>query len=119
MSPKRMVSIIVLAVIVGPASFGEEKKAPEKKSGTVTGTLTAKGENYIHVQADGAEQARKYVPHWRGGAPKDGGGLDKKMLQVIKELKVGSRVRIEWEYEERHRVVKVEVLKEARDAEKK
>ena len=94
---------------------GDEKanqgKKPDKKSGTVVGTITAKGEVWIEVKADGEEKGRRYLPHWRGGLPKDGGGLDKDMLKLIKGLKVGQRVRLEWEFEERPRVVKVEVLK--------
>lgn len=89
----------------------EYKKDPDKKSGTVMGELTGKGDNYIEVKADGEEKPRRYVPHWRGGAPKDGGGLDKEMLKIFKDLKVGSRVRLQWEFEERARVVKIEVLK--------
>ena len=34
------------------------------------------------------------------------------MLKTIREIKVGSRVRLEWEFEERPRVVKVDVLKD-------
>jgi hypothetical protein len=97
----------------------ESDKKEEKKSGTVVGEITAKGDNYVEVKADGEEKARRYVPHWVGGAPKDGGGPDKEMLKTIKELKVGSRVKLEWEFEERPRVVKVEVLKEpGKDKEK-
>jgi hypothetical protein len=95
---------------------GDDKNEPQKpkdkkRSGTVVGELTAKGKNWIKVRADGEATPRQYVPHWVGGAPKDGGGPDKKMLQAISKLEVGSRVRLEWEFEERPRVVKVEVLK--------
>jgi hypothetical protein len=95
------------------AHADDPKKEPEKKSGTVTGTLTAKGETWIEVKADGEEKARRYTPHWVGGAPAQGGGFDKAVLQTIRGLKVNSRVRLEWDFEERPRVVKVEVLKEA------
>jgi hypothetical protein len=94
----------------GPADEKKDK-AKEGKKGTVVGTLTAKGDNFIEVKADGEEKGRRYVPHWRGGAPAAGGGLDKKMLAVFKTLKIGSRVRVEWAYEERYRAEKVEVLK--------
>ncbi len=89
-----------------------DKKPPQPRSGTVIGTLTAKGDNYIEVKADGEEKARRYVPHWVGGAPAQGGGPDKKMLAIIRGLKVGSRLKVQWEFEERARVVKVEVVKE-------
>ena len=67
----------------------------------MTGVVTAKGDNWIEVKADGEEKARRYVPHWKGGLPKDGGGPDKDMVAKIKETAVNSRVRLEWEFEER------------------
>jgi hypothetical protein len=112
---------LTVAVLLGGVGFlaravardaGDEKKEPKKRSGTVVGTLTARGENWVEVKADGEEKARRYVPHWVGGAPKDGGGYDKKVVATIGKLKVGSRVRLEWDFEERPRVLKVEVLKE-------
>jgi hypothetical protein len=105
---------VVGVVAQAAAGDADEKKEPKKRSGTVVGTLTEKGENWIEVKADGEEKARRYVPHWVGGAPKDGGGFDKKIVATIRKLKVGSRVRLEWEFEERPRVVKVDVLKEAK-----
>jgi hypothetical protein len=69
----------------------------------------------IAVKADGEEQAREYVPHWVGGLPKDGGGPDKKMVAEIAKVKVGSRVKIQWEFEERPRVLKIEILKEPKE----
>jgi hypothetical protein len=86
-------------------------KEPAKKSGAAVGVLKAKGKDWVEVLADGEERARRYVPRWIGGAPQDGGGPDKEMLKVIRGLKVGSRVRLRWEFDERPRVVKVEVLR--------
>ncbi len=103
----------------GRVSAQEEKKAEdkEKKSGTVLGVVTKKGKNYIEVKAIGEAKGRKYVPHWRGGLPKDGGGLDKKMLAIFKKLKVGDRIRLEWEFEERARAVRIQVLKKSDEKE--
>src|SRR5688572_31066602 len=91
-------------------TIGQEKK-DEPRKGTVTGVVTAKGDNWIEVKADGEEKARRYVPHWRGGAPADGGGPDKDMVAKIKDTPLKSRVKLDWEFEERARVVKIEVLK--------
>ena len=110
----RWVGVVAVALAVSAAGGGQEPKkkdADEGKKGTVTGVVTAKGENWIEVKADGEERPRRYVPPWKGGLPKDGGGPDKAVVKTISELKVGSRVRVEWEFEERPRVVKVEVLK--------
>jgi hypothetical protein len=87
-------------------------KAEEGRKGTVTGVVTAKGENWIEVKADGEEKARRYVPHWRGGAPADGGGPDKEMVARIKEIPLESRVKLDWKFEERPRVEKIHVLGE-------
>jgi hypothetical protein len=85
----------------------EKDKKEELRKGGVIGLITGKGENFVEVKADGEEKGRKYVPHWRDG------GLDKDMLKQIAKLTVGSRVRLDWEFDERARVVKVEVLKAA------
>jgi ferric-dicitrate binding protein FerR (iron transport regulator) len=118
---RRMIVSVLAGVVVVSGAWGsfelfagdqrEVPKAKEKKSGTAVGTLTAKGDIYIEVKADGEEKARRYTPHWIMVAP-GRGGLDPKMLEIIRGLKVGSRVKVQWEYDERARVVKVEVLKE-------
>lgn len=108
----RMMLVMVLTAGFAGADDRKTEKKEEKK-GTVTGILTAKDDNgkWIEVKADGEEKARKYVPHWKGGQPKDGGGLDKEVVAKIRETAVESRVRIEWEHVERYRVVKIELLK--------
>mgnify|MGYP005844506081 CR=1 FL=1 len=127
-SRQMFVKVLAGAVIAAGAwgevriGAGEERPLPpkkevgekaEKRAGVIVGTLTAKGPNWIEVKADGEEKARRYVPHWRGGLPKDGGGPDKAMVRVINGLTVGSQLRVGWEFEERPRVVKVEVLEKA------
>jgi hypothetical protein len=103
-----------LLLAVGLESAAQDKKDGEKgKSGTVIGILVAKDKNSIDVKAAGEEKARKYVPHWRGGAPAEGGGPDKDMLKTFAKLKIGSRIEVKWEFEERLRAVEVKVLKEA------
>ena len=102
-----------LAVALCGLAAAQDKKDDKKETrkGTVTGVVSAKGDNWIEVKADGEEKARRYVPHWRGGAPADGGGLDKEMIAEIKKTPLNSRVKIDWEFEERARVVRIEVLK--------
>jgi hypothetical protein len=106
----RFAAVAILLAIVGPAAAQEAKKDAEKK-GTVTGVVTGKGDNWIEVKADGEEKARRYVPHWRGGAPDKGGGPDKEMVARLKEVPLKARVRLEWTFEERPRVEKIEVLR--------
>ena len=106
--------LLALLLAFGLESAAQEKEEGKKgKSGTVIGILVAKDKNSIDIKADGEEKPRKYVPHWRGGAPAEGGGLDKDMLKTFAKLKVGSRVQVKWEFEERLRAIEVKVLKEA------
>lgn len=52
-----------------------------------------------------------FMAHWRGGMPKDGGGLDKEMLAKLEQFKAGDQVKIAWVWEERRRIEKIEVIK--------
>jgi hypothetical protein len=109
------VYLIAIGFFVSPVSGlqKEEKKEAkeEKRKGKVTGEVTAKGEWWLEVQADGEDKGRKYFPPWRGGLPKDGGGPDKDTIKLIKEMEVDSRIQLEWVFEERARIEKVDVLK--------
>jgi hypothetical protein len=90
---------------------GSGEKKDEARKGSVTGVVTAKGDNWIEVKADGEERARRYVPHWRGGVPAQGGGPDKEIVAEIKKVPLNGRVKLDWAFEERPRVEKIEVLK--------
>jgi hypothetical protein len=103
-------TLLVFALAVTGFAADDPKKDGEKR-GTVTGVVTAKGDNWIEVKADGEERARRYVAHWRGGNPKDGGGPDKETVAKIKEVPLKARIRLEWSFQERPRVEKIEVLK--------
>jgi hypothetical protein len=110
----RFAAVLALALTVTAAGRAEEpkKKDPDEgKKGTVTGVVTAKGETWIEVKADGEEKPRRYMPNWKGGNPKDGGGPDKEVVAKIKEVPLKARVRLEWSFHERPRVEKIEVLK--------
>ena len=75
-------------------------------SGSFTGEVTAIGKKWIEVKpAEG--KALRLIPPWRGGMPRDGGGLDKAMLEKIYAQKVGTKVRLSWKIDERKRVMDV------------
>ncbi|MFO0930118.1 MAG: hypothetical protein U0736_24355 [Gemmataceae bacterium] len=107
------VALALTGVAVAQPDKGKSDAA--KKKGSLVGVVTAKGPIWIEVKADGEEKGRRYTPHWRGGLPKDGGGLDKEMLETFSKLKVGTRIRLAWEFQERPRAVKIEVLREPKD----
>jgi hypothetical protein len=73
----------------------------------------AKEGNAIEVKADGEEKARRYVPMWVKVEGKQFGGFDPATLKRFSELKVGSRIEVEWVFEERFRALKIAVLKAA------
>jgi hypothetical protein len=106
-------AICLCGFLAGGAISQESKRDAdpnEGKKGKAVGTLTDKSDKFIEVKADGEEKARRYVPRWVGGAPADGGGPDKAMVKIFNGLKVGSRIEVDWEYEERFRAVRVRVL---------
>ncbi len=115
----RLAAALTLGVCVllcGTLTTAQEKKEEKKdkdapKMGKLIGILVAKDKNFIEVKADGEEKARRYTPQWVGGAPAKGGGFDKKTLKTFSELKIGSRIEVEWLFEERLRAINIKVLK--------
>jgi hypothetical protein len=103
--------LLVLAVIAVGWPAAEAGERGKVKKGRTIGLVTAKGANFIEVKADGEERGRKYVPRWVGGMPADGGGFDKAMLKTFLSLKIGSRVQVDWFFDERFRAAKILVLK--------
>src|SRR5436190_906910 len=89
---------------VAVASADDKTEKPTKKSGSLTGEVTLKDKDnkWIEVKADGEEKAKRYMPYWRGG---NNGGFDKDIVKVFSELKVGSRIQLDWEFDERPRAV--------------
>jgi hypothetical protein len=101
-----LVAVVLSAASAGPAQEKKKEKDPDEgKKGTVTGVVVSKGDNFIEVKADGEEKGRKYFLHYKSGGP------DKEMQAKIKETPVKARVRLEWVFQERPRVEKIEVLK--------
>lgn len=70
----------------------------ETEKGVDEGTVTEVGENFIEIRT-AAGGYERYLPRWQEG------GLDKEMLAKIRTFKAGQKVRVEWVYDERKRVV--------------
>ncbi|MCY3024387.1 MAG: FecR domain-containing protein, partial [Planctomycetota bacterium] len=106
---KLWVKVLMGAVLMTGAWGTTELKAGEE-GGTVTGILASKGDTWIGVRTEGQEESTLYMPYWKGGLPKDGGGFDKDTLALMKTLVLGSKVKLVWKLDEYPRVVSVELL---------
>jgi hypothetical protein len=119
--PTRLRALLGLVLVAGigavsQSSAAEDKKADDRKekTGSVAGVVTAKekDDKWIEVKADGEEKPRRYVPQWINGP-------DKEIIKEIGKVPVGARIKLDWKFDERARVVKIEVLKlPAKDKEK-
>lgn len=105
----RLLPAIVMVTLIGVA-FAAEPKEGDK--GTFTGKVTEKGETWFRAVSETGESLR-FRPHWHGGMPADGGGLDKTMLDKIQSLAVGDKVEVTWEFTEHLRAAEVRVLEKA------
>ena len=109
MSARAIILAMAGMLALGVSAMAAEKDVPAVKSGTMTGTITEKGDTWIRVK-DAEGNSERFMPRWIGGAPKDGGGLDKEMLKRIAAVKAGDKVEVKWVFEERKRVVELKVL---------
>jgi hypothetical protein len=96
----------------GEFALGRQREAAQsepgaERKGTVVGFAQAKGGHWIEVRADGEEKPRRYYC-----------GSDPIALKAVKETEIGSRVSLDWRFQEVFRVVKIEVLKPPRQPEK-
>lgn len=74
------------------------------------GILTAKGDAWIEVKADGEKQARRLLPRFIAALPPRQGGLDKVMLAQFQTLVVGNRVDLVWTADQSLRVVQIAMV---------
>jgi uncharacterized OB-fold protein len=87
--------------VIGLSVQQAASRPGEGEGGTVTGAVTAKGENWVEVKADGAEKAERYVIRYVGGSP------DKEVLAQIAKVKVGDEVHLKWTFQEHKRVLSI------------
>lgn len=79
---------------------------PAGTKGTSEGVIQSLEKGKLILRT--AEGDLLFMPHWRGGMPKDGGGLDQDVLARLEGFKAGDRVRIAWTWEERRRIEAIE-----------
>ena len=100
----------IIGTAVGSALAPQQVKAAEGDKGTITGLLVTKGDNWVEVRGDDAKDAKRFTPRWIGGAPQDGGGLDKTVLEAFKKIPAPNRVKLDWVTEEGVRVTNIEII---------
>lgn len=114
---KRFMSLLVAVVfgLVSAASLCAKEQAGA--GGTFVGEVVKKDGAKITVEGGG--KTMTFVPHWRGGMPKDGGGFDKGMVEQLRKIERGDRVQIKWVFLEHNRVEEIKKLGGGSDEPKK
>ena len=72
----------------------------------VTGVIAKIDGGKVTLKVGDTEEV--FMPYWRGGMPKDGGGFDKEMMKKLEQFKVGDKVKITWTMEEHQRIDSIE-----------
>jgi hypothetical protein len=82
-------------------------------TGTVAGVRISGNGRYaqLDLKSDDGGPVDRYSPRWLGGMPQDGGGPERPIIDAIKALKPGQRVRVEWIFDSRLRAVKIELIR--------
>lgn len=75
-------------------------------SGRTLGTVVGQGGRWVDLKSDSGTVVR-YIPHWVGGAPKDGGGPEKRTLKAIAQLRPGDRVVLSWSVDRHVRIEEI------------
>ncbi|MFP6899927.1 MAG: hypothetical protein VCA36_03225, partial [Opitutales bacterium] len=80
----RAACLAAISFLLVASLFQLTTEANPKPSGKLRGILTAKSSAWIEIKVDGESTPRRLIPTWRGGLPKQGGGLDDYVLNKIK-----------------------------------
>jgi hypothetical protein len=101
-----------LAVVLGLCVLASLESGARAQDGVARtgGILTAKGDAWIEVKADGEKQARRLVPRFIAALPPRQGGMDKVMLAKFQTLVVGNRVDLLWTQDQALRVVDIAMV---------
>lgn len=101
--------LLVLSLVIMPLVAAERDVPPTgERSGVDVGVIMeVMPMRGAFVLKSDQGHIRTYTPQWRGGLPKEGGGLDPEIVQGVRQLKVDDRVALRWEWKERFFVVKM------------
>lgn len=112
MRTNRLIAMIMATAMFTAAAVAHAADYKEGDKGSFVGTVAEKAANWVRVKNDSASE--QFMPKWIGGLPKDGGGFDKDMVAKIKDLKMGDKVEVTWEFSEHLRAVEIKVTEAAK-----
>lgn len=108
---RKILMIMMMCGLVASVARGGDGEREGTRGGVLEGVVVKKDGKSITVHGDDRAEPMTFIPEWRGGMPKDGGGPDRAMVETLSKIGVGSRVRVTWHFEEHNRVTAIEVLK--------
>ncbi len=99
-------ALVCLATLTLVAA--EREEPPAERRGVDRGVITELSpvRGALTLRSDQG-YVRAYIPQWKGGMPKEGGGPDPVIVERLRTLAVGDRVELAWEWEEHYRLVKI------------
>ena len=87
---------------------------PEQKEGIIEGFVIDKDEKWIDIEIGHTDELFRLVPQWVGGTT---GGLDPEILKLIESTPIDAFVKVTWSYDERYRLIALEILEKPVDPE--
>ena len=98
---------VVCLCVSGALADDKKVEGPAKgDKGVATGVIAKVDGGKVTLKV--GERETVFIPYWRGGMPKDGGGFDKDMMKTLAQFKVGEKVKITWTMEEHQRIDTIE-----------
>lgn len=100
--------VVTLIEEEGPRAAAIRILNPGQAHGQLTGTIAElnRRKGVVVLESDQGLRVR-LTPHWRGGMPADGAGLDQAIIEAVSQFAAGDRVTIDWAFEERYRIERI------------
>jgi hypothetical protein len=77
------------------------------KKGNDHGVITARGEVWVEIKSNNGGVNERFSVRMVNGGPENGGSFDKETMQQMSKLKLGDKIAVQWEYDERKRISKI------------
>lgn len=79
----------------------------KERKGSDLGVITARGEVWVEIKSTNGGANERYHVRAINGGPDNGGSFDKDAMQQMNKLKLGDKIAVQWEFEERKRISKI------------